>query len=234
MKKLIATSSFFALALATPFVMEGCSRSIVADNVDFIVPTPVGPFRLRVEQIRLGPAEPPPAGLVFNCSVLREGKEWFLYTDPATGDQWIRDPDGDYHPNNGDLVPCPPVAKSGSDYTFSGAAYFSFDEAADLAHASFTLPAEAAALYQPASEMLFGVSESVISLYNGDINVSYTGTINDVLGAMWNLGFQEIAFNDKIGGMTTIYWIQDFNSVYIETEIGHQNIVLQATNLPES
>jgi hypothetical protein len=172
--------------------------------------------------------------LVFVCSPQDEhGVTFHVYTDPATGDQWVRDADGDYHPNEGDTIDCPPVLTLGvGEFTYTEVGAFSFDDVADTALVTFTLPASAAALYQSASGMIFSATESILSGINGDLEITYSGTINDVLGSMWNLGFMKVEFNDKIGGLTTISWSTEFNSAYIENNLGHRNIVLIPTNSP--
>jgi len=217
----------------TTLAIQGCSRPITARNVTVIVQTPAGPVVIHIEELHFGPAMPPPAGLVFDCTAVDDGVSYHLYTDPATGEQWMRDPNGDYHMNEGDAIVCPPVLPpEDPGFTFTDAAAFSFDDVADTAMVNFTLPAAATALYQSADNMVFGATETVIWAINGDIGITYEGTINEVLGCLWNLGFERVEFNDKIGGITTITWSTEFNSAYIENNLGHRNYVLIPTQVP--
>lgn len=228
---LVATGP--ALILGSAMLLTGCQRSFSARNVTLVLPTPVGPVGIFVEELRFGPAMPPPPGLQFACNVTHNGVPYSLYTDPATGEQWVRDNDNDWHKNDGDVIDCNPVAApQGGEFSYTDAGGFAFDEAADTAIVTFTLPASAAALYQPASNMYFAATESVITAINGDMEITYEGSINDVLGCMWNLGVQHAEFGDKIAGYTVVSWSSEFNSVHIDTDFGSRTIVLVPTQFP--
>lgn len=222
-----------AATLIPVFIIQGCQRPITATNVKLTVITLVGPAIIEIDEIRFGPAMIPPPGLQFECNVTHNDVPYSLYTDPSTGEQWMRDNDGDWHINEGDTIDCNPVAAPQSgEFVYTEVGAYAFNEANDTATVTFTLPASAAALYQPASNMYFSASETVIAAINGDVEITYQGTINDVLGCMWNLGVEHAEFGDKIAGYTVVSWSTEFNSVHIDSDMGSRTIVLVPTQLP--
>lgn len=222
-----------AIVLGSTASLVGCQRPFTATNVKLTVITPVGPAIVEIDEIRFGPAMNPPPGVQFDCHASHNGVPVKLYTDPATGEQWMQDNDGDWHLNEGDVIDCNPVFAPGAGgFEFTNAGGYSFDEAADTATVTFTLPASAAALYQPASNMYFAATETIITAFNGDMEITYQGSINDVLGCMWNLGVEHAEFGDKIAGYTVVSWSTEFNSVHIDTDSGSRTIVLVPTQFP--
>ena len=109
---------------------------------------------------------------------------------------------------------------------------FSFDESTDSAFVQFIYPSAMQPRYVPASQMPFNTAENVIYLFNGDLSISYSGTINDVLGSMWVLGFDSIEYSDKVDGTVSVEWGgSDMNSVYIDTDFESRTVVFEWTNL---
>lgn len=95
---------------------------------------------------------------------------------------------------------------------------------------SFTIPAIKSSHYHDVSQLPFLVTESVIFLINGDIYVTYSGTINDVLGALWWTRVQEIDFVDSNGIDVNVLFNPDMNIVTIDTIAGSEMIVMTPTN----
>jgi hypothetical protein len=187
---------------------------------------------------------------VIRCYTPFNGKTYPVYTDPD-GYIWTIDDDGDAHPFVGPNDPCPP-SSGGPSLPSTGPVRFgphrstdvtqiavyasgNFDTVADSVQLTIAWPAAQMAEYQHADEMPFAVEETSFVFINGDRVITYTGSSNDVLGALWMLGLTDITLNQPNIGEVKILWKDEVNMVTIETPLGSETMVLEFTapqNLP--
>lgn len=63
------------------------------------------------------------------------------------------------------------------------------------------------------------------------MSVTYNGTMNDVLGALWWVGVREIDFTDANGADVDVQFDPHMNVVTIDTTAGSEFIVMTPTVL---
>lgn len=220
---------------AIPIIILGCSNAGRIENPTIRFPG----LELTLPSIEWGPAAELPEGSVYRCNAIINGHPVQLYRSPS-GAPWFIDSDGDAHPVVEGDVDCPD--EGGSSLTPEPAddsvnsisthsISFEFDEDIDYASVSFTIPANKTFLYRDASLLPFLVNESAMQMINGDLFIVYSGTINDVLGALWWVGVGEIAFTDLNANPVNISWHPDMNIVTIDTSVRSEMIVMVPTNL---
>ncbi len=190
-------------------------------------------------------AAPPPPGLTNACSASINGRPVIIYDDPETGDQWFLDEDGDFHKiTEGPELECGesnsspvgllqnPVPLDGAPQSSTSISFdFAFSDEENTAFVRFVLPVANIENYTPAAELPFLVSETVIQVFpSGDLQITYTGTISDVLGALWWTGIQSLDFEDPTVGQVHIQWANDINLVTIETPLGNRTIAMELSN----
>ena len=182
-----------ATAVLASFAIYGCNNAGAMKNPS----VRIGPVEFTLPSIVWGPAAELPAGSTFDCLATVNGNPVQLYTAPS-GARWFIDSDGDAHPVVTEGVDCNPTGPTEIDDAVvfgdnqpassdisTHAIEYSFDQSNDTAMFSFTIPAIKSSHYHDVSQLPFLVTESVIFFINGDINVTYSGTINNVLGALW-------------------------------------------------
>lgn len=241
----LAVSGFLSGCNVQPTSVSGTYREHADGSRSYGVDIRLGPVEGRTplpgdeNNHLLSPPADPPIGIVHVGTVI-EGKLLVdVFNDPATGSQWVQDSDGDYHlvvsgeylfggENNATADGGVLVANSVLQYQAD--IDFSFNQEADTASVDFLLSHEMANLYVGEIDLPFLVHEDVQILQNGDFQISYTGTINDVVGSMGWLGIASIEFKDSIAGMVEVNWSRNSNVVTIDTTIGTETMIIEFTN----
>lgn len=236
----IAVTAVAGLACMIP----GCSSggSIGEATATLINPINNEPvFRGTLKNVVVNPASEqlPPGSVHVGTATIRD-HQVDVYEAPD-GSTWIVDSDGDPHQiahgqpktNNNNGSPNPqPIGNGGNHSTTANQSIiYAFDEDADSASATFTLPVSHLPNYLPASDLPFLVQESDIQLLNGDIRITYTGTINDVLGSLWWLGMSQVSFIDANGIPVDIQWAANMNVAVVDAGPASEMIVMTPTNL---
>lgn len=214
-------------------IASACSQGTTIRNAQVKLSVLGNSIEFGAEEIVIGGAEPRPPGLEFKCFGEIDGNSFTLFCNTEDDSQWIKDEDGDYHPVNSEHeLECPPVRTPArlDLVELTQNVQFSFDEKLDYATARFVYPVEMLHLYVPPSDMPLNTTQNGVQLDNGDLVIEYTGTINDVLGAMWILGFTEISFKDPLAGMVRVGWSSEINAVRIDTSIESRTEFIQWTN----